>query len=143
MTIDLDQARALFSSGEYTGVLCRGRHQHVWRTKGLAELVKLIDARIDLRGYSAADKVVGKAAAMLYQLVGVTAVHAAVTSPPAQAQFRAAGIELTYDTVVPMIRNADGSGPCPMEMAVDSTDDPAEALTAIRAQLQPARKSLF
>ena len=45
-------------------------------------------------------------------------------------------IECEYGQLVPAIRNRAGDGFCPMESAVLSIDDPAQALAAIKQTLQ-------
>jgi hypothetical protein len=87
-------------------------------------------------GYSAADKVVGKAAAFLYCLLGIRALYAGILSQPALEVLEKAGIPAQYDTLVPAIRNRAGDGFCPMETAVREITDPAHAPEAIQKALQ-------
>ena len=74
--MDLNRARALLTEGGYTCVLCRGEVFHTATHRGVKPLVDWLDSGLDLRGFSAADKVVGRATAFLYVLLGVRAVHA-------------------------------------------------------------------
>jgi hypothetical protein len=104
--------------------------------RGIRPLLELLENGTDLHGYSAADKVVGKAAAFLYCLLGVKALHAGVISQPALAVLEATGIVVRYSTLVPAIRNRTGDGFCPMETAVWDLSDPALAPDAIRNALQ-------
>jgi hypothetical protein len=80
--------------------------------------------------------VVGKAAAFLYCLLGVKALHAGVLSVPARDVLLSAGISVEWGSLVPAIRNRAGDGFCPMETAVWDLTDPALAPDAIRAALQ-------
>lgn len=68
-----------------------------------------------LRGGTAADKVVGKAAAMLFVYGGVTAVWAEIISEPAYAFLQQHGVAVTYGKLVAAIHNREGTGLCPME----------------------------
>ena len=68
-------ARAMLESGGYTCVLCRGDAILTDKRRGVRPLLDLLDSRENFVGYSAADKVVGKAAAFLYQLLGVEFVY--------------------------------------------------------------------
>jgi hypothetical protein len=95
---------------------------------------------LDLRGFCAADKVVGKATAMLYCLLGAQAVYARVISTAGMAVLQRNGIAVFADQVVPFIINRLGTGQCPMEDAVASIDNPQEAPEAIRQRLIQLQK---
>lgn len=130
--MDLNRARALLTEGGYTCVLCRGEVFHTATHRGVKPLVDWLDSGLDLHGFSAADKVVGRATAFLYVLLGVRAVHALVMSTPAKEVLVANGITALCDREVSGIINRRGDGPCPFEEAVLGITDPAEALAAIR-----------
>ncbi len=132
---DIRRAKSLLTEGGYTVALCRGDRTHTDTRRGVAPLLALLDSEADLTAYSAADKVVGKAAAFLYLRLGVTAVHAGVVSVPARDLLVAHGVAVTCDTLVPAIRNRAGDGYCPMETVTLPLTDPAEAEIAIRAKL--------
>ena len=129
------KARHILESGSYTCVLCNGDQVITDTRRGIRPLLELLDSQSSWEGYCAADKVVGKAAAYLYHLLGIEAVYAHVVSQPAAAVLAQYGIDLTYDTLVPAIANRDGTGFCPMETAVWNIDDPLQALEAVRQQL--------
>jgi len=80
-----------------------------------------------LRGAEVADKVIGKAAALLFAHGGVRSVWATRMSEAARDFLRAAGIAFDYDELVPAILNRDGTGLCPMEQRAMGIDDPAQA----------------
>lgn len=130
--MDLKRARELLNEGGYTCVLCRGETIHTATQRGVRPLVDWLDSGLDLRGFSAADKVVGRATAFLYVLLGVRAVHSLVMSTPAREVLLDNGIAASFDREVPGIINRRGDGPCPFEEAVLGIRDPGEALTAIR-----------
>ena len=132
---DLERAKALLTEGDYTVVLCRGEITHTDTRRGVAPLLALLDRGVDVSGFAAADKVVGKAAAFLYLRLGVAAVHAGVISAPAYDLLLTHGVSVTYDTLVPAIRNRAGDGYCPMEQVSLPLTDPLEAETAIRKRL--------
>ena len=135
MPSDSVHARNLLSSGGYTCVLCRDGLCLTDTRRGIRPLLELLDSGTNLSGFSAADKVVGKAAAFLYCLMGVGHVFAPVLSQPAAELFESYGIPAEYRLLVPAIFNRDRSGLCPMESAVRDISDPQEALHAIRATL--------
>ena len=131
---DLEKAKALLSGGGYTCVLCRGDAVHTATARGVRPLVDWLDSGLDLAGFSAADKVVGRATAFLYVLLGVRAVHSLVMSTPARKALEEGGIAASCDREVAGIINRRGDGPCPFEEAVLDIREPAEALTAIRSK---------
>ena len=133
---DLEKARSLLEKENYTCVICRGDDVITDRRRGVRPLLELLESGKDLHGYNAADKVVGKAAAFLYCLLGVKALHAGVLSVPARDVLVSAGISVEWGSLVPAIRNRAGDGFCPMETAVWDLTDPALAPDAIRETLQ-------
>ena len=88
---------------------------------------------------AAADKVIGKATALLYALLGVQAVYARVASQPAATVLAQQGITLVCDQIVPYIQNRSGTGMCPMEEATRDIFQPEQALVAIRKRLSELR----
>ena len=129
---DLSKAKRIRTEGAHTCILCRGDAVYTADDRGVKPLVDWLDSGLDLRGFSAADKVVGRATAFLYVLLEVRAVHALVMSTPAKEALIAGGIEADCDREVSGIINRRGDGPCPFEEAVLGITDPMEALTAIR-----------
>ncbi|MBQ9802831.1 MAG: DUF1893 domain-containing protein [Clostridia bacterium] len=134
---DLITAKTVLKSGDYTCVLCRGACTHTATARGVAPLLQWLEDETDLRGFFAADKVVGGAAAFLYVLLGVAHVHACVISARAIDVLTANGIAFSYDTAVPAIKNRTGDGFCPMERATASLPvcAPADALAVIKETL--------
>ena len=139
---DMTIARKALDSGDYTCVLCRDGETLTATQRGVRPLLDWLDSSMDLTGFSAADRVVGRGAAFLYCLLGVKAVYARVMSHPAAEVLEKHGISATADTVVPGIINHQGTGPCPIEEAVLAISDPSEALTAIRARLAQLQKGV-
>lgn len=125
----------ILNDGNYTCVLCRGDAIYTSTQRGVKPLLDWLDDGIDVKGFSAADKVVGKAAAFLYVLLGVKEVYACVMSESAIDTFVKNGILPQYDLSVKSIINRAGTGNCPMEEAVKNTDIPEEALTLIKRRL--------
>lgn len=89
----------------------------------------------DLDGASVADKVIGKAAAMLLTLGGVREIYGAVMSESAVQFLIERRIAFAYGERVPYIENRTRDGVCPIEQSVLRTDDPEEGLLAIRAAI--------
>ena len=140
MTNDLKQAHALLSSGDYTCVVCHGETTYTATDRGVKPLLNWLEAGLDLQGFSAADRVVGRATAFLYVLLGVTEVYAHVMSRPAAEVLAVYGITAHPGKLVDGIINRRGDGPCPFEAAVLEITDPAAALEAIRAKRAQMQK---
>ena len=136
MDQNLLKARSLLEAGNYTCVLCRGEMVHSSCLRGVAPLLQLLDGGEDVAGFSAADKVVGKATAYLYRLLGVKAVYAQVVSRGALEVLARSGIHLQYGSLVNQIQNRTQTGACPMEMATKDSQTPEDALLAIRQTLK-------
>ena len=85
----------------------------------------------ELRGFSAADKIVGKAAALLFVLAEVSKVYGEVMSKAGLGVLRAHHIPCAYGTLTPYIVNRQGTGMCPMEETVQTIDDPKAAFDAL------------
>lgn len=136
MNADLERAKAYLIKEGCTCVLCRGEALYSSCHRGVRPLLEFLDSPEDFSGFCAADKVVGKATAFLYCLLGVRAVHAQVLSEAAAGVFAERGIHYTCDQQVEAIRNRAGTGPCPMEHATKDAEDPVQALAAIRETLQ-------
>lgn len=132
MNTDLEKARNHLDSGDYTCVLCHGDTIHTATERGVKPLLSWLDSGVDALGFSAADRVVGRATAYLYVLLGVKAVYARVMSYPAREVLEKAGITTQAEKLVEGIINRKGTGPCPFEAAVLTIDTPEEALEAIR-----------
>lgn len=140
MTNDLGRAIAYLKAKDCTCVLCREELLYNSHHRGVRPLLDFLDSGNDFTGFSAADKVVGKATAFLYCLLGVRAVHAQVLSDAAAKVFTRYGIAFSCDSRVPAIRNRENTGPCPMEHATKDMEDPRQALAAIRETLRILQK---
>lgn len=140
MTHNLQKACSLLDAGSYTCVVCREDTVHTATERGVKPLLNWVDTGIDLQGFSAADRVVGRATAFLYALLGVTEVYARVMSRPAAQVLTAHGIAAYPGTLVEGIINRRGDGPCPFEAAVMEIEDAAAALEAIRRKMQKMQK---
>jgi len=129
---DLEQAKKILAQGGYTCVLCKGERILTSQLRGVAPMMEFLASKTDLKGCSAADKVVGKAPAFLFVLAGVSAVHAPVMTHAAAEILARYGIQASYEELVDTIQNRTNTGPCPMERAVGEIDDPNEAYEAIQ-----------
>lgn len=134
---DLGQARADLPG--HTLALCRAGEVIVSDKRGVAPMVDFILEGHDLSGYSAADRVVGKAAAVLFIKAGIKEIYALTLSESARAILAAHGVRVEWETLTDQIVNRAGNGPCPMESAVAGVDDIDAAFGIICAKLDSMR----
>ena len=131
----------MLKSGEYTLVLFDGKTLLSDAKRGVKPLLDLLDGNEDLSGFSAADKVVGKAAAFLYVLLNVREIYADVISSSALSVLEQHKIPVEYTTLTDKIKNRAGTGFCPMEMAVLGENSPEKALGKIREKAKELAKN--
>lgn len=137
---DFERAVSLLHRDGYTCVLCDRDRVLTSREHGLAPLIRLLDTNESLQDMAAADRLIGRAAALLLLAAGVKAVYGEVMSEEAHRLLSDAGVRTEYGTLVPKILNRAGTAPCPMEQAAEAVTDPAEALPVLRQALQELQK---
>lgn len=133
---DLLTASLFLKSKNLSVVLKKENEVFIGTERGVAPLLRYFEDVNDYSGFCAADKVVGKAAAYIYVLLGIKSVFAVTASLHAIKVFEKYGIEYVCENTVPAIKNRTGTGLCPMESAVLDIDTPEEALRAIRNMLR-------
>lgn len=127
----LNMVKDRLLTGGFTCVLQCNETVYTSHERGVKPLVSVLQSGQSFIGGAAADKVVGKATAFLYVLLGVEAVYAAVISEPALRVLTACGIAVEYDVAVPHIINRRGDGMCPFEEAVLEIEDAHAAYNTI------------
>lgn len=137
---NLKKAKELLKNGQYTCVLCKGNVIYTSTLKGISPMVGFLGDDIDLNGFSAADKIVGKAAAMLFSLAGVKEVYAEVLSKSAAEYLSDRNIAFSYGTLTDKIINRKGDDICPMEKTVADLTDEKSAFEAVKNKLNKLRK---
>ena len=131
----MEQARKILEAGSYTCVLRKNDTVFTATERGVKPLVDFLQSETNFSGFFAADKVVGRATAYLYVLLGIKELYAQVISQPAAAVLQTYGISVHYNTLVPNIINRAGDGICPFEAAVMDITDPQCAYAAIREKM--------
>lgn len=134
---ELEEIKALLQNEQLTCAVRTPRALYRSKERGVRPLIGWLreNPRFGEDGI-AADKVIGKAAALLFVLGGVRQVYAGVLSELALAVFSAAGVRVSYGRLVPQIRNREGTGFCPMETMVAAVDSPAEAFRLLDAAIK-------
>ncbi len=134
---DLQLAKSLLAEGGTQFALVKqGR---LLARSGGAGLRPIIQALDDLgeEAYGAflADRIVGRAVAVLACHARLYAVHGTCLSQAARKTLEQANITVSWDLLVPAILNRDHTALCPMEQLIHAIDDVTEAVAALRAAL--------
>lgn len=82
-----------------------------------------------------ADRIIGKAAAMLMIYGGVREIYTHTISTHALAILRQYNIPLRYEQEVPYIINRTKDGMCPMEACILTCNDPQTAYCLLKAKV--------
>lgn len=103
--------------------------------KGIAYIIDLYEKDM-LRDAFVADKIVGKAAAMIFTLGGVSSIYAENISDSAVKWLDEHKIPYEYTNRSEYIVNRKGDGMCPMELTVADLDDEKEAIAALKDKIE-------
>ena len=120
------------NEGGYSCVIANRGETRTFSQPGVADLFALLKTDPDfMKGASIADKVIGKGAAALMILGGVTQVYTHRISESALSLFQTTGIDVEYKELVPFIMNRDRSGWCPVETLCQREQSPDAILPLI------------
>ena len=125
----------------HTICLCKDGKCLFSEKKGIAPLMGFIAEGIDLEGYSVADLIVGKAAALLMVKCKIKAVFAKTLSVSGEKFLKNNNIPYEYGVLTEKIINRDGTDICPMEKTVLNTDDPEEGYILLKEKIASMKKS--
>jgi hypothetical protein len=92
-----------------------------------------------LEGASVADKVAGKAIALLCAYAKIEEVFAAVMSRKAQAIFKKYNIVCHWNEIVENVLDASKTGICPFEKTAENISDPEKAYQSFKILLENLR----
>lgn len=116
--------------------LCRNGECITDDRRGISPMMALIADGTELAGYSVADVIVGRAAAMLFVRSGIVAVYGKVMSRSAREYLENHCIVCEFGELTDRIINRQGTDTCPMEKAVSDIDDPDEGYEALVQKLR-------
>ena len=123
--------------------LCRFGEIITKNGRGISPLLDLIAEYKKLDGYSCADLIIGKAAAMLMVKLGVKEVYGKVMSYPAVEVFKEYGIPFCCGTLTDKIINRQGTDICPMEKTVAGIDGIEDGYRALVQAVEFLKKELL
>ena len=128
----LAQAKKSLTESNATFVMIRSGKTEVSERRGVAPILELLREDPDsLEGGYVADKVIGKAAALLLMYGRIRALYTKVISSHALNVLKDSGIEVIYDKLVPFVINRDGTDMCPMEKLVLQIESPEDAFEVL------------
>ena len=139
MSPDLSTAKKRLAG--HTIALCKGDTVLTSDARGIAPMMGFLTEKRDLTGFSVADRVVGKAAAMLFVLAKVKEAYAETASVAARDYLKAHGIPFSYGVLTDKIVNRAKTGLCPMETAVQDLSDAADGFAALQRKLEELRRN--
>ncbi|MGL5014750.1 MAG: DUF1893 domain-containing protein [Bacteroidales bacterium] len=123
----MDRLIEMLRVGNHSCVIESGDEVRSFMHRGVIDIYELlVNEPSFLKGARIADKVVGKAAASLMILGGVTHLHTEVISEMALELLQSNGVVVSYSKVVPYIINREGNDWCPLEKAsfeINSADE--------------------
>lgn len=128
---DIQIAKANLSG--HSICLCKGGEFFTDDGRGISPMMRFIAEGRDLSGCSAADVIVGKAAAMLFVKAGVAAVYGEVMSTAARDYLKRHNIPCSFGTLTEKIINRKGDGICPMEKTVADICGAEEGYEVLKA----------
>ena len=128
-----DSAMRILESTDSTLVLLGENEKIESRERGVAALLKFYGEKKELSSFCAADKVVGKGAAVLFSLLRIK-------SKEAKEILEENGIIARFKTLSEYIVNRRGDGICPIEKAVGNERDLQKALVLIQNRIAEMKK---
>ena len=136
--MSLEKAKSLLISSASTIAVVSNGEVFTSQERGVKPLLHLLTEKKGfLKGASVADKVIGKAAALLMVLGEIKEVHTLIISEPAIKVFEKYNIPCFYDK---RIVNRTGDGLCPMETLCLDIDSPQEAFAKIKTSFASQKK---
>ncbi len=109
--------------------------------RGVAPIMKLLSEDPDsFREAVVADKVIGKAAALLLCYAGIKGLYAKTISTHAISVLKDQGVPYECGQTVPYIINRAGDGMCPMEELVLNVTTPEEAYLILKERIESAKQ---
>lgn len=135
---DLETAKKILFEKNYSLVVVKnGEVIFTSREKGIKPLLSaVLEKEETIEEGSLADKVIGKAAAMLCIRAGFKSVFADIMSESAVELLEKSDIKYEYNTKVQYILNRNKSDMCPVEKIAQSHEDTAKLIGDIKKFLQ-------
>ena len=135
---NLNKAKKLLQ--DHSLVLVKENDIYIEDDKGLKPLLSFINKNINLKGFSLADKIIGRAAAFLIIKLNIKEVYTKTISKGAYELLIDNNVDISYDNMVDKILNKDKTGLCPMEECVININNPEDAYNEIIKKIKLMQK---
>lgn len=137
VSVDLEIAKKVLEKEKANlTVVKQGRIVFVGYSEGLKDLAEIVLKKPHiLKGSSIADRVVGKAVAVICAVMGVKAVYGCAMSISGLKVLREGGVEACYDKLVGFIEAGDGRV-CPFEKLILEVEEAEEAYEVLLEKLR-------
>ena len=134
MMKDLERAREILKEKKLSLVIVKnGEVIFSSGSPGINSILQAIESLGDhISGASAADKVVGKAAALLFAYSRIKGVYAVILSIEGLNVLRKNRILIEYEELVPRILDKSGKDICPFEEIVLEVESPSQAYEELK-----------
>ena len=134
----LSRLQGLLQDGNCSFAICTNRNQILQKVGiGVKPIMEMIREDYEaMQGAIVADKIIGKAAALLLVEAGVKEVYGEIMSETAQMVLDEYCVDYSYYTMVPYIANRTQDGMCPLEFCVKFIHRPEDARAAVEHQIQ-------
>lgn len=133
-----DKAIKILTEENYSCVILKDKQEPICsKAFGIKPLMEQL--RVSKNAFKnaiIADRIVGKAAALLAILGGATYVYGSIMSETAIVVFEEQNIPFSYGRKVPFIKNRSGDDRCPMEKTVETISDPTIAFDALEETIR-------
>lgn len=128
----MEELISLLHSGGYSCVIANGEKIRTFTQRGVADLYDLLTQEPEfLKGASIADKVVGKGAAALMILGGISELRTDIISTKALDLLKESDVKVEFEQEVPFIWNRNHTGFCPVETLCSEVKSVEEMLPLI------------
>lgn len=132
---DIDKAKSLLKDDK-TLVLVKDNEIIDSKLSGIKPLLTFLDKKTNLEGFSLADKIIGKAQAMLCVKAKIKEAHGKVMSKEGLRILKENNIHCSYDVLTDEIINRKGTDICPMEKVVKNIEDIEKAYIALKEKVR-------
>lgn len=132
---DIDLAKELLEKEQLAlAIVKEGKLIFSSRDRGIKPMYTAVsELKDELKGASVADRVIGKAAAMLCEYACIKELYTKLVSENAVKVLQKTSIQFCYDETTPYIKNRDKTSMCPVETLsqnVNNVDDLLEDISS-------------
>lgn len=135
---DIIMAKEILQNNSYTITIVK--NQKILKTsnqKGIRPMYEAItQIKDELKDASVADRVIGRAAAILLKYGEVKCLNTKIISKDALEILNNTNINVKYEKVVEFIKNRDKKDSCPVEKLSKDIDNPIILISKIKAFLE-------